>query len=301
MPASFPEVWLNRVRTKFTTQDQAPWLEGVEELNVQVIEVGSGTSSESNLIHLPFSDFDPEVLINNTTYPIALQAFDDDETIIQLDKYQTKVTTLSDDQIDGAAYDTIDAATKPHVKSITKTKYRKAIHAIAPGANAADTPVLECTGATVGARKRMTYEDLVAMKSQADALEWPEEGRRVVLSSDHYNDLLLSTDQAVKTALVNFENGKVKANIAGWEIFSYVANPSFTSAGAKVAFGAVPPVGARKASVFYSISNLVKKTGKTKQYFAKAEIDPETQVNKLNYRHYYICLPARNMYIGASY
>lgn len=300
MPANFAEVWLSRVRTLFTTQDQAPWLEGVEELNVEVVEVGSGSASESNVIHIPTSDFEPEVLLNNSTYPIALQSYTDSEAIIQLDKYQTKVTTLSDDQVMGASYNRIDAATKPHVLSITKTKYRKAIHALAPDANSTNTPVLECTGETVGSRKRMTYEDLVAMKDAADKMEMPEEGRRVVLSTDHFNDLLLSTGEIGK-ALVNYGAGKTLPVIAGWTIYSYVATPYFTSTGTKVAFGSVPAGTDRKASVFFSLSNIVKKTGMTKQYFAPASLDPATQTNKLNYRHYFIALPVRIKYIGASY
>lgn len=300
MPAQFPQVWLSVIIGLFTSADQAPWLDGVSELNVQVIEVGSGSASESNIINIPISDFDPEVLINNTTYPIALQAYSDDGAIIQLDKYQTKVTTLSDDQVIGAAHDRITAATKPHVKSITKAKYRKAIHAIAPSSSTTNTPVLECTGPVIGTRKRMIYEDLVAMKDQADTLEWPEEGRRVVLSTDHYNDLLLLKDEIGK-ALVNYEKGKTMPTIAGWEVYSYIANPYFSTAGAKLAFGAIPISTDRKATVYFSVDNIAKKTGLTKQYFKKADTDPENQTNMLNYRHYFIAMPVRSRYIAASY
>lgn len=300
---NFAQVWLSVVIGLFTSQDQAPWLEGISELNVEVVEVGSGSASESNLIHIPISDFDPEVLINNTTYPIALQAYNDAETVIQLDKYQTKVTTLSDDQIIGAAYDRIMGATKPHVTSITKAKYRKAIHALGAASNAANTPVLEVSGDVVpGAqtRKRMVYNDLVKMKDQADTLEWPEEGRRVVLSTEHFNDLLLTSGEIGK-ALINYQAGKTSVIIAGWEIYSYVANPLYTSAGVKRPFGAVANATDRKGSVFFSVGNVVKKTGMTKQYFADSKTDPENQTNRLNYRHYFIVLPVRNRYVAAMY
>ncbi len=300
MPATFPEVWLQRVRSLFTTQDQAPWLDGVEEFNTAVVELGSGTTSESNIIHIPVSDFDPEVLINNTTYPIALQAYTDDEVIIQLDKYQTKVTTLSDDQINGASYNVIDPATGRHVKSITKNKYRKAIHAIAPASDSTNTPVIVATGAVIGTRNRLTYTDLVTLKDRLDDIETPELGRRIVLSSNHFNDLLLD-DSPYNKLLINYQNGGLPPNIAGFEIFQYVANPLYTSAGAKKAFGAVVASGDRKGSVAFLVDNIGKKTGTTKQYFAPASADPENQTNKLNYRHYYIALPVRNMYLGAIY
>src|SRR5690606_18270823 len=111
MPENFPEVWQNRVERNLTQEDRAPWLEGVAELDTEVLEVGSGAATEQNIIHIPVTDFEPDVLINNNTYPLALQAYDDATVTIQLDKYQTKVVTLSDDQVLGAAYPRIDAAT----------------------------------------------------------------------------------------------------------------------------------------------------------------------------------------------
>lgn len=109
---NFAEVWLARVIQLLTTANVAPWLDGIEELDTDIIEVGSGAAGEQNLIHIPVENFKPEVLINNTTYPIALQAFTDDEAVVALDKFQTKVTTLSDDQIIGASYRRIDSATR---------------------------------------------------------------------------------------------------------------------------------------------------------------------------------------------
>lgn len=300
MPASFPEVWLQRVRSLFTTQDQAPWLDGVEELNTAVIEVLPGSISELNEIHIPISDFDPEVLLNNTTYPIALQAYDDDTVTIRLDKYQTKVTTLTDDQIIGASYNVIDPATGRHVKAITKTKYKKAIHSIAPTSDTTNTPVLVATGDAAGTRNRLIYEDLVALKGRLDNIETPETGRRLVLCSDHFNDLLLDRKN-FGNQLIDYQKGGVSPMVAGFEIFQYVANPLYTSAGVKKAYGSVAGAGDRKASICFLVDNIVKKTGVTRQYFSPASTDPENQINKLNYRHYYIAMPVRSIYIGAIY
>jgi hypothetical protein len=298
MPANFPEVWLNRVRTLFTTQDSAPWLDGVEELNTPVFEALEGQAGELNQIHIPTSEFEVDVLVNNTTYPIPEQAYDDDSVTITLDKYQTKATTISDDAAIGASYPIIDAATKPHLRDINKKKFRKAAHAIAPQSNTVNTPVLEATGEVIGTRKRMTYADLVAMKDAFDKMEAPVEGRRVVLSPDHYNDLLLDR-QNFADRLIDHAKGQTVPVIAGFEIHQYVGNPLFDSAGAKKAFGAVEATGDRKASFFFTVENIVKKTGSTKQYFDKA--DTKNQTNRLNYRHYFIALPVRNKYIGATY
>lgn len=295
MPANFPEIWLKRVKLNLNQNANATFLDGIPEMDVQITELGAGSASESNIIHVPISNFKPEVLINNTTYPIALQAYDDTESIVKLDKYQTLVTTLTDDQIIGAAYDRIDAATKPHTVEINAKKYAKAIHAQAPAANTAKTRVLATSGdVDENGRKRMTYADLVAckkaMKGATDA--------RIVLSDDHYNDLLL--DRAnFGDKLVNYNTGDVAPMIAGLKIFTYSDNPYYDNAGAKKAFGSVPGGTDKQASVFFDGDNVAKKTGLTKQYFAKADGAPQTQQNEIAYRHYFIALPVEQKYLGA--
>jgi hypothetical protein len=298
MPASFPEMWLSRVIAIVTTLTTAPWLDGISELETQVIEVGTGTTSESNLIHIPIENFEVDCLINNTTYPIPAQAFDDDDITIQLDKYNTKVTTLSDDQIDGASYNKIDSATKAHTRSILKNKFKKAIHALAPLGNTANTPVLEVTGPTINGRDTMRYEDLVALKRKLDDMDCPEEDRRLVLSTDHWNDMLLDKERFANL-LVNHNTGKLAPVICGFEIYSYLGNPYYDTNLDKLPFGQVPISTDRKASVAFYKENVAKKTGKTKQYFEPSSGDTAHQTNRLNYRHYFITLPVQQKWMAA--
>lgn len=300
MPANFAEVWLNRVRRNLTAADAAPWLDGIPELDTEVLEVGSGSAAESNIIHLPTSSFRPDVLINNSAYPLALQAYTDSEVTIQLDKYQTKVTTLSDDQVMGASYDRIDNATRSHTEAILIKKFSKAIHALCPAGHTANTPVISTTGAADGTgRKRLVYADVVALKDAFDKMQIPSIGRRLVLSTDHWNDLLLDR-QNFGDQLVNYKTGDVAPQIAGFQVYQYVENPYITAADkVKVAYGAAAAAGDYRASVAFYVPNVVKKTGLTKQYFADSKTDPENQTNRLNYRHYFIAVPAENKYIGA--
>lgn len=293
MPANFPEAWSARVIKLITTLNVAPWLDGIAELDTEVIEVGSGAASESNIIHIPVENFTPDVLVNNTTYPIALQAFTDTEATVQLDKYQTKVTTLSDDQIIGASYQRIDSATRGHVVQINSKKYRKAIHAIAPSANTSNTPVVKLADFGLD-----VYKAIVALKDKFDKAEVPMDGRRLVLCPDHYN-ALLNDRERFGNVLQNMNSGQVAPNIAGFEIYQYVGTPTYSAAGTKNAWNAIPDVGDVPASIAFWKENIVKKTGLTKQYFSQASGDPENQTNKLNYRHYFIALPAKSEAIGA--
>lgn len=301
MPANFPEVWLARVETNLTNEDQAPWLEGIEEMDTAILEAGSGSASESNVIHIPVSEFEVDVLINNTTYPLALQAYTDTEVTISLDKYQTKVVTLTDDQIIGASYRRIDNATRATVDSIKIKKYAKAIHAIAPAGHTTNTPIHETTGAVHGGaatgRKILTYADLVAHKAQYDALQVPMTGRRLVLCDEHWNDLLLDRERFGDN-FSNYRTGQVAPMIAGFQIYQNSYNPFYTGK-VKKAFAAAPVAGDYQASVSFYVPNIAKKTGMTKQYFTPAALDPENQTNKLSYRHYFIAVPKRAKYIGA--
>lgn len=311
MPQNFPEVWVNRVEINLKTADAAPWLAGIPELDTQILEVGSGSASEQNIIHIPNTDFEVDVLINNAAYPIALQAYTDTDVTISLDKYQTKVVPLADDQVMGASYPRIDAATRIMTQAILIKKYGKAIWNLAPSGDTDNTPVLITTGRsgkfkadgseiilTSGGFLRLVYEDLVDHKAQYDALQVPAAGRRLVLSTQHWNDLLLDR-RRFGDMLVNYKTGDVAPIIAGFEIYQYVNNPYFDDTAAKVAYGVVPDDTMAQASVSFYVNNIAMKTGLTKQYYAPANLDPENQANKLAYRHYFICTPKRVKYIGA--
>lgn len=301
MPAAFPEMWENRVRTLLQDEQLAPWLDGIPEIDTQVLEVGSGSASESNIIHIPITTFRPGVLINNTTYPIALVAYDDTSMTIQLDKYQTLVTTLTDDQIMGSSYPQIDSVTKSHRDDITESKFAKAIHAIAPQAAVANkTFVIQCTGdeVTVGGRRKMLWKDLVAARKAMNAAKCKKAGRRIVLSDDHVTDLLEDNSNKYADKLADYLSGTIKGVLAGFQVYENVDNPMYTAAGVKKAFGAVPAGTDRSASVIFHPENIVKKTGLTKQYMSDAESDPQGQTNKYSLRHYFIAVPVMDQYSG---
>ncbi len=301
MAGNFPEIWLKRVIQQMEQADKAPWLDGIAEVDGDVIELGAGTETELNIIHIPISTFEPGVLVNNTTYPITAVEYSDSNATLTLNKFQTEVTTLSDDQVMGASYNKIDNATKSHTRAITKKKYAMAIHAMAPASNGANTPVVATTGTSAsGVRKPLVYADLVTLKSKLDVAGVDVEGRRLVLCMDHWNDLLLDRNN-FGNQLVDYNEGKPAPMIAGFKLYNYINNPLYTTAGAKKSFGASASSGEYQASVCFHEGNVGKKTGKTKQYFLPADQNPRNQTNELNYRHYYIVMPFQNKMIGAIY
>jgi len=297
---NFPEVWESRVREKLTSLDEAPWLDGIEELPSPVEVMGEGTAGEQNIVHIPIADLDPVVLINNTTYPLAVVEYSDTGTIVALDKYQTEVTTVPDDAVVGASYDRVDVTTRAHIRNIASKKYMKAIHALAPNTNSQWTPILTASGAPdASGRATLIYADLVAAKRACDDIDMPEAGRRMVLCTDHWNDLLLDRDR-FGNLLIDYNGGKVSKIIAGFELYQYLGNPYFNAASkTKLPFGGVPSADVRKASVMFYAPRMAKKTGMTKQYYLASELNPRNQANELNFRHYFIVSPVEQKFIGA--
>lgn len=298
MPANFPEVWLGRIIQNLTKADLATFLDGIPEIAADVTQINKGEMSEMNKIYVPSSEFSVDVLINNTAYPLDVQVYADGTIEITLDKFQTKVTTLSDDAVIGASYDKIDQVTKSHIRAILVAKFQKALHSIAPAGNTANTPVLKATGGAEAltddtGRLILTYEDLVAAKRRCKGF-----GQcRLVLTNNHWNDLLLDRKN-FGNQLVDYAKGKPNPVVAGFQLHEYEgAFPLYTAAGAKKAYGAIPEVGDTEASVIFVAEAIGKKTGITTQYFDKPTA--RMQANELAYRHYYIAVPFQAAKIGA--
>lgn len=287
----YAEIWTGEIVQKLRAADQAAFLEGLQDYSA---------FTKDNIIHLIDAGVDPAVLINNTTYPIPITAIEDADIPVSLDKFQTEATPLTDDELQGLSYDKRSSVQGRHVKAILEAKYKKSIHAIAPGSNAAKTPVIATTGANDGNGRRMiTRQDIIRMKDKFDKLEVPETGRRLVLCTDHVNDLLVY-DQKFAGQYYNYASGKIM-NMYGFEVYTYVANPRYAANGVKLAWGVTPSAGQHQASVAFYSPHIFKATGDTKFYLSEAANNPTTQQTLLNYRHYYITLPKKQEALGAIY
>jgi hypothetical protein len=285
----YQEVWTKKVKEELSTKEKGTFLDGIEDFSQYVANVGD----EMQVIHLVYMGVMPDVLINNVTYPIPLQELGQEDIPISLDKYQTKVTPVTDDELYALSYEKIAKVKDKHAKAIMIAKVMKSIHALAPTAETDDMPVLLATGPNDGTgRRRLIWDDVVTLKEECDKREHPETGRRLVLSAEHANDLIRA-DQKFKDQFYNRSDGTVY-NQLGFDFYSYVANPYFNPATkAKLSYGAVVPAGHRRASVYFNLARAAKAVGWTKMYFSEAKTDPQNQRNLVNFRHYYIVLPTR--------
>lgn len=279
------EVWTGEMVKALRAGMEATFLDGIPD---------QSSIAENDVIHLVDVGIDPEVLINNTTYPIPLQALDDKDIAVKLDKFQTKVTPIKDDELYALSYDKMARVKESHSYAISDSKFTKAAHALTPQQNTATTPVLKTTGdyenGTTG-RRRLRREDIVELKKAMDNLGVPADGRRLVLCTDHVNDLLL-TDQKFAQQYYDYTSGKI-SNLYGFEVYSFAKCPLFTKTGTKKAVGATAEAGEYQGSFAFYKQRVFKATGSTTMYFSEAKTNPEYQRSLVSFKHHFICMPKK--------
>lgn len=280
------EIWTGELVKSLRGFVAGTWLDGIPD-NSSIVE--------NDVIHLVEVGVDPEVLVNNMTYPIPLQALDDKDIAVKLDKFQTKVTPITDDELYSISYDKIARVKESHSYAINDAKFAKAAHALCAKSDSATTPVLKTTGEKDAAtgRLKMTVKDVLAMKTAMDKLGVPTTNRRLVLCTDHVNDLL-AADQTFKEQYnIDRNTGKV-GKLYGFDIYEYENTPYYAAAGTKKAVGDKGgTAGDFHCSFAFYTPRVFKATGSTKMYWSAAENDPEYQRNKVNFRHYFVCMPKK--------
>ena len=256
-----------------------------------------------DVIHLVEVGVKPEVLVNNTTYPLGISTIADADKAISLDKFQTKRRVVTDDALYAISYDKMKSDIELHKDAISDKRYQKAIHALAPTQSADGAPVFATSGAVSAIdskRKALTPADLIKLKAQFDALKVPTSDRVLVLCPDHVNDLL-AIDPKFADQYANYTTGVI-ANRYGFQIYEYQDCPMYNATTAeKLAFIAIATATDTIASVAFAASRALRADGSLKMYFAEAKNNPASQQNEVNFRKYANGLPMDNKCIAAIY
>lgn len=292
MAGLYPEVWTGELIKQFRIGIASiGWLHKIRSFD---------SYAHNNVLNFTEIGGDPTVLINNTTYPLAVEELEDNNKAITLDKYQTKPTKITDDELHGLGYDKIGSVVERHTVVINETKYKKALHSLAPSENTDKTPVILTSGSASsdGTRKKLTVADIIAMKENFDNNKVPQQGRVLVLCPEHVSDLLLE-DREFQVQYNNYTTGKI-TNLYGFEVYEYIDVPSYTvSTKTKLAYGGAETSATRHASVCFYAPRMMRAEGETKTYLQDSATSPTTQENLVSFRHYFVCLPLKEEAIGA--
>lgn len=288
------ELWTGELINKF--RHTGTFMDRIPSFNQYV---------NNDAIHLSDIGADPEVLINNTTYPIENVQRTDDDVVISLDKFDTKNTKITDDELYALPYDKEGSAIRQHREVLEEATIEKTLHALCPLTNDAESPVISTTGASNGAatnpRLRLTPADIIAAKKALDDLKVPKKDRLLVLCNDHVEDLLLTSENFEKNYVnKDIASGKIM-NMYGFEIHELSYNPVFdNTTGNKKAYGAAAaPATDRNASVFFYAGRAGKATGSVTMYRKLASEDPENRATLVGFRIRHIGFPKTKVGFGA--
>lgn len=277
------EIWTGEQIKQFRTAIESwGWLARIRSYNQYV---------DNDVIHFVAIGGDPKVLVNNTTYPISVVALEDADKPIPLDKFTTEATPVTNDELHAISYDKMASVQERHREALVEAFGARGIHAIAPNEHADGMPVLRTSGAACGTRKRMTPDDLLALKTAFDKMKIPKKDRVLVLCSDHANDLL-ATEQRFKDHYnINQTEGRI-CRLYGFDIYEYDGTPFYSpDTGKKLAWGAVTAATDMQSSVAFYAGRMMKAQGSTQFYHSKAENDPQNHRSLVNFDQYGICLP----------
>ena len=279
------EVWINQLTKKF--YPDSSFLNYTKDFSSLV---------ENDAINMADAGVDPDVLINNTTYPIQVVNRVDTPIRIELDLFETKNTLVRRPEAIEYSYDQLESVLMGHRNKLRARTAEKAAHAFAPLKDSEFTPVISTTGETSGPRKRMSVEDILLLKERFDSVDIPLEERYLVLNPKHLSDLILFDVRAFKD-LTDIVDGKPK-RFAGFNVLQTSATPFYNATSLeKIAFTKTPGDTDVFCSFAFQKEEVMKADG-TVHMYAKYD-DPEERGTIVGFDKRFIAVPIRNKGIGA--
>ena len=250
---------------------------------------------EYNKINLGEAGIDPEVLIDNVSYPIATESRTDTPLELPLHTFDTKNTVVRNLEKKELSYDKVESVVRGHRNALRTKTSTYAAHNWCPTKNGDLTPVMETSGANNKAGlKAASFEDFLAMRAKFRSFEIDPSSVVVVLNPIHEADLMAEDMKLYREVLA-------KGDLFGMALFSSGCLPWFdTTTKQRKAFGAALDNSKdTQASLIYCDKEVMRAIGAT-EVFAKYN-DPEQRGDVIGYQQRFTALPIRNKYIGAIY
>jgi hypothetical protein len=249
---------------------------------------------ENDKINFAEVGVEPNVLVNNTTYPVPFADRSDTPLEIVLDYFDTEGTVLRNADLIELAYDKRNSVVNQHKNALLNNFSKKAIHAYAPVEDDTLTPVIAASGAVSGGVKSITFKDIINLKTRFDMLDAPM-NRVLVLNPIHENQLVEENLLMMRSV---YEGG---GNLFGFKIFRFSKTPTFNkTTGEKVIFDATAAPSTDTISSVAFLSSEVMRAQGSFDMFERLR-DPEQKGDIINFQMRGIALPVRNKYIGAIY
>lgn len=250
---------------------------------------------DHNKINLAEAGVDPEVLIDNTVFPVPAAQREDSPLELPLHTFDTKNTIVRNIEEKESAYSKIDSVVRSHRNALRKKMSAYAAHNWTPNENSVFTPVLATAGAVnKSGYKALSFNDILHMEMKFRELDVDMGSLVAVLSPMHLADLMAEDMKLYREVLA----GK---KLFSFDLFTFSNLPKFDSTTLKKkAFGAA--VDAAKdapSSLFYADTEVMRAMGDT-ELFVKYK-DPGERGDVLGYQQRATALSIRGKYMGAVY
>lgn len=241
-----------------------------------------------NSINMSEVGADPEVVENAQTYPLTLSQRSDKGYQIALNTFDTKPTLVTNVEEIETNYDKAASVLKQHSDSLVDRMIKSALYNIAPSSHSANTPVLSTTGtANSDSNKKMTYADILRMRTAFNKLNIPQGDRVMILCPIHEEELLAEDAERYNQMMTT-------GQVAGFKVYVSNSNPYYSTSGSKSNYGVT---NTQPASIFFSKSEVMRAIG---------DINCKAEERWADFRGYAIgaqvrfaALPIRDLGIGA--
>ena len=282
------EIWLAELMENFYADDM--FLSELRDLSAFV---------DNDVINLAEAGVSPDVLLNNNVYPIAVADRGDTPLALEIDRFDTTNTRIQKADLVELSYDKLSSVVYNHRKELQMAIMERCAHAIAPTADSTFTPLIVATGADNGnGTKRLKYSDLRKLQTRFNQMEIAAEGRCIVFSQQHWEDLELEDVE-------RFNKMTEKMSICGFKIYSLADKrlPRYNrDTGAKVAYGAAAlPLTDVHATIAFQKDEVARAMGSEEFYHEKAQDAPLTRADIVGFSKRAFVGPIRNKGIAAIY
>ena len=283
------EVWIDKVLENFYSAFE--WLNGVDDWSEFV---------EFNTINYAVAGADPVILKNNSTWPIVAAQRTDTAGTVVLDTYDSTTTRVRNLEEIEASYSKLESVVKQHRNALMKEIVKECLWNYAPATAAAGS--FAATGANraavIGSQSTVAatlqIADIARAQQELDNRDYPMEGRVLVLSPYHREDLL-KQDVSLQKQFADLKTGQA-LDLYGFKIYVSSQTPLYTkSTLAKKAYGAAADnTNDCVASVIFIQSQVMKAVGTMEMFYKEKGINPEQRSDEVGFQMRFKGAPQRS-------
>ncbi|ASZ11090.1 hypothetical protein KTO58_19790 [Chitinophaga pendula] len=248
---------------------------------------------EYNTINLADAGADPDVLVDNSSYPISTSSRTDAPIQLPLRTLDTTSTVHRNIEKKESSYDKMSSIIYGHRMALQTKAGQLAAWNYAPAKDTKFTPVLKTTGKPRNGFATCSFDDIFDLEARQNEVDAPQDGRILVLTPTHQRDLKSEDSRMFKEMISS-------GRIGTFKLYSFSSTPKYdATTGLKLPFGAAAGANDTVASFAFHKDEVMRAMG-TVEMFAKYS-DPDQKGDVMNFQMRFVALALRNKTISAIY